>query len=38
MSVDSERGRVGIAFEDNHAEYDLGESEELALAYRDLGA
>jgi exodeoxyribonuclease V alpha subunit len=33
VAVDPERGRVGVAFEDNHAEYDLGELEELALAY-----
>ena len=33
MAVDPERGRVGVAFEDNHAEYDLCELDELALAY-----
>jgi exodeoxyribonuclease V alpha subunit len=32
-AVDPERGRVGVAFEDNHAEYDLAELDELALAY-----
>ena len=30
---DPERGRVGVAFEDNHAEYDLAELDQLALAY-----
>ncbi len=33
IAVDSERGRVGVAFEDTHAEYDLAELDELALAY-----
>jgi len=32
-SIDAERGRVGVAFEDNHAEYDLAELDELGLAY-----
>jgi len=32
-AVDPERGRVGVAFEDNHAEYDLAELDELGLAY-----
>ncbi len=33
VAVDPERGRVGVAFEDNHAEYDLADLDELGLAY-----
>ncbi len=33
VSVDTERGRIGVAFEDAHSEYEQGEMDELALAY-----
>jgi exodeoxyribonuclease V alpha subunit len=33
VSVDTERGRIGVAFEETHAEYEPGELDELALAY-----
>jgi exodeoxyribonuclease V alpha subunit len=33
LSVDPERGRVGVEFEENPAEYDSSELEELGLAY-----
>jgi exodeoxyribonuclease V alpha subunit len=33
VAVDTERGKVGVAFEDNHAQYDLAELDELGLAY-----
>ncbi|MGO9606939.1 MAG: ATP-dependent RecD-like DNA helicase [Candidatus Binataceae bacterium] len=33
LSVDTERARVGVAFEEGHAEYDQSELDELGLAY-----
>ncbi|HKN01571.1 MAG TPA: ATP-dependent RecD-like DNA helicase [Candidatus Binataceae bacterium] len=33
LSVDTERGRVGVAFEEGHAEYDQSDLDELGLAY-----
>ncbi|HXW83780.1 MAG TPA: ATP-dependent RecD-like DNA helicase, partial [Candidatus Binataceae bacterium] len=33
ISVDVERGRIGVAFEETSAEYDASELDELALAY-----
>jgi exodeoxyribonuclease V alpha subunit len=33
VAVDSERGNVGVAFEDNRAQYNLAELDELGLAY-----
>ncbi|HLW71545.1 MAG TPA: ATP-dependent RecD-like DNA helicase [Candidatus Binataceae bacterium] len=33
VSVDSERGRVGVVFDEGHAEYDLAGLDELGLAY-----
>jgi exodeoxyribonuclease V alpha subunit len=32
-SVDSERGKVGVLFEDCHAEYDLSNVDEIGLGY-----
>ena len=32
-AIDPERGRAGVAFEENRAEYDLSELDELGLAY-----
>jgi exodeoxyribonuclease V alpha subunit len=33
VSIDSERAKVGVVFEDAHAEYDLSDLDELGLAY-----
>jgi exodeoxyribonuclease V alpha subunit len=33
VSIDPARGRVGVAFEDNAAEYDISELDELGLGY-----
>src|SRR5262249_29215506 len=33
ISIDTVRGRVGVAFEEGHAEYDQSELDELGLAY-----
>ncbi len=33
ISVDTERGRVGVAFEEGHADYDQSELDELGLGY-----
>ncbi|HJU29734.1 MAG TPA: AAA family ATPase, partial [Candidatus Binataceae bacterium] len=33
LAVDSQRGKLGVAFEEGHAEYDLPELDELGLAY-----
>jgi exodeoxyribonuclease V alpha subunit len=33
VAVDSERGRLSIAFEEAHADYDLSELDEIALGY-----
>jgi exodeoxyribonuclease V alpha subunit len=33
MRVDSEKGRLTIAFEETHADYDLAELDEIGLAY-----
>jgi exodeoxyribonuclease V alpha subunit len=33
VAVDTDRGRVGVAFEDNRAQYELAELDELGLAY-----
>ena len=33
LSVDTERGRVGVAFEEGHADYDQSELDELGLGY-----
>ncbi len=32
-SIDGERGKVGVVFEDGHAEYDLPELDEIGLGY-----
>jgi len=32
-SLDAERGKLGVAFEETAAQYDLSEADELALAY-----
>jgi exodeoxyribonuclease V alpha subunit len=32
-AIDTTRGRVGVVFEDGHAEYDLSELDEIGLAY-----
>jgi len=32
-SIDNERGKVGVVFEDGHAEYDLPELDEIGLGY-----
>jgi exodeoxyribonuclease V alpha subunit len=33
IAIDSQRGKVGVAFDEGHAEYDLTELDELGLAY-----
>ena len=33
VSIDSERAKVGVLFEEAHVEYDLSELDELGLAY-----
>jgi exodeoxyribonuclease V alpha subunit len=33
LSVDTERGRLGIVFEESQAEYDLSELDEIGLGY-----
>lgn len=33
LAIDSDKARVSVAFEEIHAEYDLSELDELALAY-----
>ena len=33
LSVDTEKGRVGVAFEEGHADYDQSELDELGLGY-----
>ncbi len=33
LTIDSERGRMTVAFEDTHADYDLSDMDELALGY-----
>jgi exodeoxyribonuclease V alpha subunit len=33
VAVDPERGRVGVVFEEKHAEYDLSELDDLGLGY-----
>lgn len=33
LAIDSDKARVSVAFEETHAEYDLSELDELALAY-----
>ena len=33
LAIDSDKARVRVAFEETHAEYDLSELDELALAY-----
>jgi exodeoxyribonuclease V alpha subunit len=33
VAIDSERGRIGVIFEEGHTEYDLSELDELGLAY-----
>jgi exodeoxyribonuclease V alpha subunit len=33
ISVDTERGKVGVAFEEGHADYDQSEFDELGLGY-----
>ncbi len=33
VAINSEKARVSVAFEETHAEYDLSELDELALAY-----
>lgn len=33
LTVDTERGRMTVAFEDTHADYDLSDIDELALGY-----
>jgi exodeoxyribonuclease V alpha subunit len=33
VAIDSEKARVSVGFEETHAEYDLAELDELALAY-----
>lgn len=33
LTVDPERGRMTVAFEDTHADYDLSDMDELALGY-----
>ncbi len=33
FAIDSDKARVSVAFEETHAEYDLSELDELALAY-----
>ena len=33
VSINSERGKVGVVFEEAHVEYDLSELDELGLAY-----
>ncbi len=32
-AIDTERGRVGVNFDEGHAEYDLAELDEVGLAY-----
>jgi exodeoxyribonuclease V alpha subunit len=33
LSVDTEKGKVGVAFEEGHADYDQSELDELGLGY-----
>jgi exodeoxyribonuclease V alpha subunit len=33
VSIDATRGRAGVVFDENHAEYDLSTLDELGLAY-----
>jgi len=33
LAIDRKRGRVSVAFEETHAEYDLSELDEIGLAY-----
>ena len=33
VAIDPERGRVGVVFEEGHAEYDWSDLDELGLAY-----
>jgi exodeoxyribonuclease V alpha subunit len=33
LAIDSEKARISVAFEETHAEYELAELDELALAY-----
>jgi len=33
MAIDTERARLSVAFEETHADYDLSDMDEIALAY-----
>jgi exodeoxyribonuclease V alpha subunit len=33
VAIDSARGKIGVVFEEGHAEYDMSELDELGLAY-----